>query len=150
MSSFQPIHLLRRLTESASRAEVSSADLHWAEQRLTETEYELWSSMQNMDRRHSIRVARRLVDSSPHVERFEIAAALLHDVGKVCSSLSVIGRVVATLVGPRTARWSAYHDHEAIGAALCRDRRIDPRICDLIEGLGPSLAVERLRSADDI
>ena len=47
-----------------------------------------------------------------------MAGALLHDVGKLESGLGTLARVVATIVGPRTARFRRYHDHERIGADL--------------------------------
>ena len=48
--------------------------------------------------------------------RDEMAGALLHDVGKLDAGLGTFGRVLATVVGPRTATVPHYHDHERIGA----------------------------------
>ena len=49
-----------------------------------------------------------------------LAAALLHDVGKVESGLGTFGRVVATVIGPGRARGrlSTYLRHDIIGAEL--------------------------------
>ena len=58
------------------------------------------------------------LDRRPAADRAEVAGALLHDVGKVEAGLGTFGRVVATVVGPRTERFRTYHDHEAIGARL--------------------------------
>lgn len=54
--------------------------------------------MSNPDRRHAVAVARR-VDIALAGEASDpiLAAALLHDVGKVASHLRTYGRVVATL-----------------------------------------------------
>ena len=70
------------------------------------------------DRRHSILVARRFVEFAPEASRAEVAAALLHDVGKLASGLGTFARVVATVVGPRTDRFRPYHDHERLGAEM--------------------------------
>ena len=77
-----------------------------------------------------------------------MAGALLHDCGKVESGLGTFGRVLATVVGPRTDRFRAYHDHEAIGAALAAAAGADPVTTALIEGRGPAAA--DLLAADDV
>lgn len=143
-------HLLRRTAESSIRRPIEALDLEWVRGHLLENEYVLWSRMQLMDRNHSIGVAKRLLDSRPHADRIEVAAALLHDVGKISSHLGVISRVAATLFGFRTARWESYRNHERIGADLCRSSGVDPRICELVGGTGPVDALHRLRVADDL
>lgn len=145
-----PLHLARRLSESIIVRELSEAEMTWTRTQLHESEFSLWSSMSLADRVHSHGVARRLTAKHPEVERHEIAAAFLHDVGKTQSSLNLGERVLATIIGPRTERFKRYHDHELIGAQLCREKNIDPRVCDLISGVGPAEAVARLRSADDV
>ena len=70
------------------------------------------------------------------------------DVGKLDSGLGTLARVAATVVGPRTARFRAYHDHEAIGARLAEGAGSDPVTVALIEGSGPAAA--DLRAADDL
>jgi hypothetical protein len=77
-----------------------------------------------------------------------MAGALLHDAGKVEAGLGTFGRVVATVVGPRTARFRSYHDHEAIGARLADAAGSDPVTVALIEGHGPAAA--DLSAADDL
>ena len=78
--------------------------------------------------------------------RAEIAGALLHDVGKVRCGLGTWGRVAATLVGPVTPRFRAYHDHEPIGADLLVLVGSDPVTAELVAGGGP--AFEDLRASD--
>lgn len=86
-----------------------------------------------------------------------MAGALLHDVGKLDSSLGTASRVVVSIVGPRTARLRRYLDHETIGAGWLADAGSDPVTVDLVSGsVGPSAdavvaaAVAALRVADNI
>jgi hypothetical protein len=72
---------------------------------LLDSEVELWRRMPNADRRHAVGVARD-VERALGVEatRPVIAAALLHDVGKIDSGLHTYGRVIATLCGMIVSR----------------------------------------------
>lgn len=144
------IHLARRTIESLRRTPVDDVALAWVRSQLVDREFDLWNRMQQIDRAHSIGVARRLLERDPGVERHEIAAALLHDVGKLRSSLSVWARIAATIVGPRTRRFREYHDHERIGAQMCHEVGIDSRVCDLVAGRGSHEEATRLRAADDL
>lgn len=144
------VHLGRRFRESLQSRSMEPKDEEWVRHHLTDLEFGLWNSMQTLDKCHSLGVARRLLERCPSAERELIAAALLHDVGKVRSSLGVAGRILATLLGAPSERFRDYHDHERIGAEMCRSRGIDLRICDLIQGRGPTEHVELLRRADDI
>ena len=61
-------------------------------------ELALWRRMSGPDRRHAVGVAERVERALGHqATRPVLAAALLHDVGKVESGLGTYGRVVATL-----------------------------------------------------
>lgn len=77
-----------------------------------------------------------------------MAGALLHDIGKLDSGLGTLGRVVATIAGPRTVRFRRYHDHEEIGAAMLADASSDVVTVELVRGAGP--ASDDLRAADDL
>ena len=103
-------------------------------------ERSLWVQLSNQDRRHSAAVARRFVQARPDATRAEIAGAILHDVGKIECGLGTFGRVIATLVGPRTAAFRAYHDHEEIGAAMAPAVGSPPATVDLIAQRGPAFA----------
>lgn len=75
-------------------------------------EKELWVTMSRRDRRHSAGVARKVQALlGDGASRPVIAAALLHDVGKVDADLGAYGRVVATLSGIFVR-----HDEEVIRA----------------------------------
>jgi response regulator RpfG family c-di-GMP phosphodiesterase len=91
--------------------------------------------MKGFDRRHAVGVARRVsaaLDDS--ATRPVLAAALLHDVGKVDSNLGVFARVAATLrssvMGAERAvsgsgRMARYTNHPSIGAAMLRGAGAD-------------------------
>lgn len=133
---------------SLSSRPPTADDDRWATDALVGAEVELWRRMGNADRRHAIEVARRFAAGRPAASRAEVAGALLHDAGKVEAGLGTIGRVIATVVGPRTARLRTYHAHEAIGARLAEAAGSDPVTVALIDGQGP--AATDLRAADDV
>ena len=141
-------HLARRFVGSLSRRPPSAVEVEWALAHLRDEEAVLWGAMPVADRRHSLVVARRFVDLRPSASEPEIAAALLHDVGKTDCGLGTLGRVVATVIGPRGARMRAYHEHEEIGARMLLGIGSDPATVDLVRGAGP--AAGALRAADDV
>jgi hypothetical protein len=92
---------------------------------LEPAELDLWQRMSAPDRRHSVAVARRIDGPSEMV-----AAALLHDVGKVEAALGTFGRVMATIIGPgrATGRLALYLRHDIIGEQLLRDAGARPLV----------------------
>ena len=120
-------------------------------------EVQLWRRLDNIDRRHSLQVTRRFHALRPDASRAELAAAMLHDIGKLDSGLGTLGRVVASVVGPRTERLRRYHDHEAIGAAWLAAGGSDPMTVQLVGGTGEigadsrtGTAAAALQAADNI
>lgn len=92
------MHLLRRFLGSLRPGGPSAADQAWVEARLLPGEQALWRRMSGPDRRHAAAVAREVERALGHeATRPVLAAALLHDVGKIESGLRTYGRVVATL-----------------------------------------------------
>ena len=150
MSAANPVamvgHLAARFVTSLPPTPPSLDDEMWVDDHLLPGERTLWLQMSNQDRRHSAAVARRFVECRPLATRAEIAGAILHDVGKIECDLGTFGRVAATLVGPRTRSFSAYHDHEAIGAAMAQAVGSDLATVDLIAQRGP--AFQALRASD--
>ena len=140
-------HLGRRFAGSLSRREPDVADTAWVDSQLLEAESQLWHRMSAADRRHSIAVARRFQALGPW-SRDELAGALLHDVGKVDAGLGTMARVAATIVGPRTARFRRYHDHERIGAELLAVAGSPHVTIELV--LGRGRAASALTDADNI
>jgi hypothetical protein len=133
-------HLVRRFVASLSPRPPDVRDEIWAEAHLTVGERALWRMMSNQDRRHAAAVGRRFVDRRPTANRAEVAGALLHDVGKIRCGLGTFGRVAATIVGPRTPRFRAYHDHERIGAELVAGAGSEMATVELVAGEGPAFA----------
>lgn len=146
-------HLVRRFVSSLRSGGPAEVDRAWVSEVLSRSEYELWARQYPPDRRHSASVARQvhrelaggtLSEDAPFSEdaRWVLAAALLHDVGKIEADLGTWGRVGATLaaktVGLRRARgwvdrdgWrrriGSYLNHPEIGAELLQAARSDPR-----------------------
>lgn len=141
-------HLARRWATSLSRREPQAADTSWAESQLLPGELQLWRQLTAVDRRHAILVARRFESMGGPWSRDELAGALLHDIGKLQSDLGTFGRVVATVVGPRSARLRRYHEHERIGAEMLAAAGSSPVTVELVSGRGAAAAA--LAAADDI
>ncbi|MGI9607753.1 MAG: HD domain-containing protein [Acidimicrobiales bacterium] len=129
------LHLASRFVGSLWPLGPRSASTAWAHAALLEGEQALWNRMSAADRRHSIGVARRVVEllGKDRASREILAAALLHDVGKLESNLGTIRRVLATIaVGLAgrdaaaawietsgvTRRFGLYAGHPHIGADM--------------------------------
>ena len=147
-------HLVRRFFTSLSTRPPETKDIAWVNEQLLESEFELWCRMKPHDQRHSIEVARRFIELHPTFSRDEVAAALLHDIGKVHSELGVMGRVVATIVGPKGTKFREYHNHEVIGLNLCREAGSSTETLRLLDWSTQEsrndLIVKLLRQADQI
>jgi hypothetical protein len=118
----------------------------WAESWLNEGERSLWRRMSGPDRRHAAGVARdaaRRLGRPP--ERAVMAAALLHDVGKIESGLGTFRRVAVTLGAmglgrERLAAWGHTPSSrrtaarpEPVGARRRRRPRWRQRVADYLE-----------------
>jgi len=150
------LHLAKRFISSLDRRELSQNEIDSVTATLTSKEFELWSQMSLLDKKHSVVVRRRFLNLMPSAELGAVRASLLHDVGKIKSNLSVLARVVATVIGSRGERFSLYHDHESIGAQMLREIGSEEMTCQLVSGaIGNdegllSKYIAALRSADDI
>jgi hypothetical protein len=128
------LHLVRRFLGSLWPAGPAADEDAWATGRLNPAEAELWRCMPGFDRRHAVAVARRTKQAlGPRATRSVLAAALLHDVGKIDSRFGPVRRALATMAamvwGHATAvGWRArggvvgrvgrYLSHDVIGAEL--------------------------------
>jgi len=94
------VHLVKRFFGSVVPRGPKPDDADWARSLLSPGETDLWNQLPRADRRHAAAVARRVEATlGEHATRPVLAAALLHDVGKLDANLGVYGRVVATLSG---------------------------------------------------
>jgi hypothetical protein len=129
-------HLAIRFFGALDPRGPSLSEEQWALGSLLPGEASLWRRMSGPDRRHAAGVARetdRLLDGA--ASRPVVAAALLHDVGKVASGLGTFSRVAVTVAaivlgrerlvsGGRRAsgvrrRVAQYLEHDRLGADLC-------------------------------
>ena len=107
-----PVHLIGRFFGSLIPIGAKAVDIEWIAGVLTPAEFDLWVRQRPADRRHSAAVARR-VERALGAEATGpvLAAALLHDIGKIDSRLGTYGRVIATLSGKAVG-----HDPDIIRA----------------------------------
>ena len=99
------LHLTRRFVGSLGRGSPSAEDQAWARSFLLSGESALWSRLSNADKRHSVTVARDVARGlGDEASRPVLAAALMHDVGKLVSRLGTFARVGATVVGTVAGR----------------------------------------------
>lgn len=141
-------HLVRRTFGSLSNRPLDDSQRERVESILLPGEMEVWSRLPPRDQRHSLDVLDVFIGRGNPTTRDEEAAALLHDVGKVASMLGIPGRILATILGPRTRRWSAYLEHERIGVDLMTGVST-PRTISLLDGTAADDVLRRLRVADD-
>jgi hypothetical protein len=171
-------HLSGRFVRALWPGRPRADDIVWAEQVLPPAAYSQWKLQPSHDCRHTIRVARdvqsRLADTPYADDPRWLAAALLHDIGKLDAQLGVYGRVVATVsglaaTGETADAWSAkrgftrrvglYLQHPELGARRIRliggpeaaaqwaGAHHDPAFWDGLDI--PPVVVDALAAADD-
>lgn len=143
-------HLAKRFVTSWSRKDVTEDELNLVRSALTASEFKLWCQFSNADKRHSVEVAQRFSSLLPGSSREHVAGVLLHDIGKIQSNLSTSTRVIATLVGPRTKRFSLYHQHEEIGITMLRRAGSDIEVIAVLNQTCNAEVAAAFRSADNI
>ena len=118
------VHLVRRFLGSLSPRPLDPADDAWVRARLLPGEEALWARMPRADRKHAAGVAREVDRQLGGADRAVVAAAALHDVGKVESGFGTFARVGATVEGRFVdreragGRLGAYLRHDRIGAEM--------------------------------
>ncbi|HEY2300691.1 MAG TPA: HD domain-containing protein [Acidimicrobiales bacterium] len=133
-----PVHLARRFFTSLRSTPPPAADDAWAESKLLPGESALWRRLSGSDRRHAVGVGRAtamLLGGEASTDRAVLAAALLHDVGKVEARLGTVSRAAVTAwalaVGPERlargdGRAARYLRHADLGAAMLSAAGSDP------------------------
>ena len=131
------LHLVRRFFGSLWPGGPAATDEAWAKGELLPGEVELWRRMSGADRRHAVGVARRTSDElGPAANRPVLAAALLHDVGKVDARYGPWRRAIATVLGEvaghrRAERWRYGRGPlRRVGRYLCHDEIGADLLCD--------------------
>ncbi|HEX9259612.1 MAG TPA: hypothetical protein VF855_08750 [Acidimicrobiales bacterium] len=129
-------HLAGRFFSSLSRHQPDITDEAWARMHLLPGEQAVWRRMSAPDRRHAIGVAQRTVHAlGTSASRPVVAAALLHDCGKVEARMGTFARVGATLwagvIGRERAvqgrgRVARYLRHDLAGELLLQAAGSDP------------------------
>jgi putative nucleotidyltransferase with HDIG domain len=148
-------HLTKRLVGAVIAKRLSTVEVNEVAAILAPAELQLFEQLGTADQRHALQVLGRfdafvandLRVAPPVVAR---RAALLHDIGKVQAPLGTVMRVVATVVGPRTAAFRRYHEHETVGIAMLEQAGSDPTTVMLLRGQGDTQLVATLRRADAI
>jgi hypothetical protein len=131
-------HLARRFAGSLRARPLAAADVGWVQSLLTPAELAVWERLGPADRAESVAVARRVARAlGDRAEPVLVAAALVHDVGKVHARLGTVGRSAATVlaaaVGHRRARRFAnrvgrYVNHDELGGADLRAAGARPEL----------------------
>jgi hypothetical protein len=126
-------HLTSRFLGSVRAKPLPPADVVWVRSVLTAKEFAVWERLGRPDRAESVAVGRDAQRRIGVADGPWIAAALLHDVGKVEAGLGSLRRSLATVVAgfvghDRARRWRArpgwrgrigrYIAHDDLGAAL--------------------------------
>ncbi len=135
-------HLAKRFFGSVNPAVLGEDESSWVASQLLPAELELWARMSTADQRHAYGVGQRVVKIlGEDATRPVVAAALLHDIGKIEANVGTMLRVVSTLVGTIADQasiesWSKesgwlgragqYLRHNEIGAAMLTDAGSDP------------------------
>ncbi len=117
-------HLAGRFFSALLPVGPRRADEHWAQENLLPGERSLWERMSGADRRHAVGVAHRTVAElqapagEQVADRDVVAAALLHDVGKIEAGLGTWARAGVTFAAMATGRdhlvsWSGAADPQS-------------------------------------
>jgi HD domain len=105
------VHLAGRFTRALWPGPPRAADVEWVHGILNEGTFTQFRRQPNHDQRHAIGVARdverRLAGTEYAGDDRWLAAALLHDIGKLDARLGIYGRVVATVAGAVAGRHMA-------------------------------------------
>jgi len=111
-------HLASRFLGSVRARPLSAADAAWVRSVLTAEDLEVWERLGPADRTESVAVgleAQRLIAAFHPGASAWIAAALLHDVGKVETGLGSVRRSLATVVAGVVGHERARAWHTGVG-----------------------------------
>ncbi len=152
-----------RRTVRAALPGLARPDDEWARARLGRAEHAVFARLPAQERAHGVEVAKRVLRLRPDADAELVAAALLHDVGKLGTPNGVVVRVLThllpparTLAEPRQrglagGRQARVH-HAEYGAEMLARAGSSPRIVHLVRyhhspGDEPDLVL--LRESDE-
>ena len=154
------LYRLGQLWHNMTAQPLSQPELKEITNNLTHQELSLFRQMSQSDQQHAYRVFRLLRDSG-QVDVDLLAAALLHDVGKVRGDLSAWDRSIVvlgeTFAPQRAKQWGngdesgwerafvVREQHAAWGAALAKNVGSRPGVVDLIKRHQDPLPVDDRR-----
>jgi len=143
-------HLGKRFFTSLVVRKLNDEEQQLVRSVLLVNELGLWMKSMKVDQRHSLVVLKRFLAIMPDAGRDAQAAALLHDIGKSLLQMGILSRVAATLIGPRTQRFSQYHRHEQLGIELLEAASCSTITIGYLRGSGDPDVVSALAIADNI
>lgn len=143
-------HLGKRFFTSLIVRKLNDEEQQLVRSVLLDNEMGLWLKSMKVDKNHSLVVLKRFLAIMPSAGREAQAAALLHDIGKSQLQMGILSRVAATLIGPRTQRFSQYHRHEEIGIDLLEAASCSTITIGYLRGNGDPDVVAALATADNI
>ena len=115
-------HLAGRFFASLRPRAVHDADRAWVQLVLTPSELAVWETFARADRAESVEVARRAARAlGPDVDPRWLAAALLHDVGKIDAGLGTVTRAGATVIAAVVSHGRARRWPNGIGRYIAHD-----------------------------
>lgn len=142
-------HLIRRFFGSIVAKPLTDAEQTLVGNLLLPRERQLFAEFSRADQRHAMVVLRRFDAAVPSATTEVRRAALLHDIGKVGLRLGVFSRVLATVVGSRTAQFAQYHAHESRGLQMLAQAGSSEVTLRVLRGQSDAAIVDALRNADD-
>tara|TARA_B100001250_G_scaffold399321_1_gene408599 strand:- start:1524 stop:2045 length:522 start_codon:yes stop_codon:yes gene_type:complete len=132
-------HLTKRFWFSLKPQELSGKDLNWVRSHLSESEFAYWEKLSTADKDHSFRVAKQAESEIGEKGKEFMAAALLHDIGKLESRFTTFGRVFATL-------WCLFFPFRKMEKWEERTKGLRRRLIDYAKH--PELGAELLKGID--
>ena len=129
------------------RSRPSAETEAWVAERLLPGEQALWDQMSNQDRRHSALVGQRFAEHGSVPHRGSWSPERSSTTSARSSAVSARSRGSRPRsIGPRGKRFTAYHDHEEIGATMAAKAGSAPGDGGIDRRPGP--AFETLKACD--
>jgi hypothetical protein len=122
-------HLARRFFDSVRARPPDTGDRTFVHLTLTPDELAVWETLGRADQAESITTARHVARAlGPDADQRWVAAALLHDVGKVDAGLGPVRRAGATVVAALVSHGRARQWSNKIGRYVSHDERGEEKL----------------------